>query len=70
VTSLNTISNYAHHTGRGAFEKALKARWKGRDPEPRELLLCLNNKPKPLERLTLGKKIADELTSLLSIYAN
>jgi type I restriction enzyme R subunit len=43
-------------------------RYKGRDLEPRELLLCLNKKPKPLDRLTLGKTIADELTSLLSTH--
>jgi type I restriction enzyme R subunit len=44
--------------------------YKGRELEPRELLLCLNNKPKPLERLTLGKTITDELTCLLSTYTD
>jgi type I restriction enzyme R subunit len=39
--------------------------YKGRELEPRELLLCLNNKPKPLERLTLGKKIVEDIDGLI-----
>lgn len=42
--------------------------YKGRGLESRELILCMNNKPKPLERLTLGKKIVEELESMMLTF--